>query len=310
MSCAVKTERGRPQAMNQADARMKLDHRDFTKLRLAQRMNALAVLSAMCFALVAGASFLEQRVEAAILDAHERPLAVPVAEPAPETRAPSDMDRLAEAQAMLAEAPERAIPLLETLFREATSYEVLRTVAVHLVTHAPGFPDGSQGDFLHELAPSVLLAARESSVPPSVTLAQAILESGWGRSAVAREANNLFGMKASRAEPGYAPNGGSRYKVYASWEDSLRAHNELLATSPRYAAARPHADDWGAFLRAIAPVYAASRSYVRLISDLVVRYDLDRWDGLVRDARLAAEAGEEEEPAAAVASVVPAVTER
>lgn len=291
------------------DFRMKHRNRDLTKSALVRRANGLVVLSIACVALALGASFLEKQVQAAIMESHERPLAIPVAAPAPEASAPGDLERLAEAQALLAEAPARAIPELEALFREAADPDVLRTVAIHLVTHVQDWPEGAQGEFLRELAPAALLAARDTAVPPSVTLAQAILESGWGRSAVAREANNLFGMKAGRSQPGYAPNGGNRYQIFESWEQSLRAHNELLSTSSRYAAARLHVDDWSAFLRAIAPIYASSRSYVRLVSDLVKRYDLDRWDVLVREARLAQRGGEEE-PAESVASVAPAVTER
>jgi Mannosyl-glycoprotein endo-beta-N-acetylglucosaminidase len=39
-------------------------------------------------------------------------------------------------------------------------------------------------------------------VPASVTIAQAILESGWGRSGLSRDGNNYFGMKMFRG-PGH-----------------------------------------------------------------------------------------------------------
>lgn len=42
------------------------------------------------------------------------------------------------------------------------------------------------------------LKGKKLNVLPSVTIAQAILESGWGRSELAKNAHNLFGIKASK----------------------------------------------------------------------------------------------------------------
>ena len=48
-----------------------------------------------------------------------------------------------------------------------------------------------------------LLAVQEqerASIPASITLAQAIFETGWGRSTLAKEANNFFGIKCAGAK--------------------------------------------------------------------------------------------------------------
>jgi LysM repeat protein len=60
-----------------------------------------------------------------------------------------------------------------------------------------------QREFILSIAPGARQSQRETGVPASVTLAQAILESDWGRSKLSAEANNLFGIKALR-EPGTA----------------------------------------------------------------------------------------------------------
>nr|SUY22553.1 mannosyl-glycoprotein endo-beta-N-acetylglucosamidase [Clostridioides difficile] len=37
---------------------------------------------------------------------------------------------------------------------------------------------------------------------PSITIGQAILESGWGNSKLTKQSNNLFGIKADKAWKG------------------------------------------------------------------------------------------------------------
>ncbi len=67
------------------------------------------------------------------------------------------------------------------------------------------------------------LSARMDEIPPALALAQAALESGWGTSRLAREANNLFGITA---QPGTA--------AYRSPLQSVHAYFLLLNSHPAY----------------------------------------------------------------------------
>ena len=70
------------------------------------------------------------------------------------------------------------------------------------------------------------LLIKIDEVPPSLVVAQAINESGWGRSRFAREANNLFGMWCYTPGCGLVPEGrraNDKHEVkrYASIQDSV-----------------------------------------------------------------------------------------
>ena len=100
---------------------------------------------------------------------------------------------------------------------------------------------------------------RESGILASLTLAQAIFESNYGRSTLAVEANNLFGIKAysnwegmvycsvnktlyssySEAESilgsAYMTANKERFwRAYESWAGSVADHSDLFNTSDRY----------------------------------------------------------------------------
>ncbi len=71
-------------------------------------------------------------------------------------------------------------------------------------------------------------------VKASLTIAQAILESGWGESKLAKEYNNLFGIKKGDGWNGETiSSNGSEWRVYDSWLGSIKDHSELLK-KPRY----------------------------------------------------------------------------
>ena len=95
---------------------------------------------------------------------------------------------------------------------------------------------------------------QQYGVPPSVTVAQAILESNWGTSDLAVHDHNYFGMKCKDGDagglspPGALPiltrecDGGchdatASFRTYAAVADSFRDHGDFLRNSPRYAAA-------------------------------------------------------------------------
>lgn len=74
--------------------------------------------------------------------------------------------------------------------------------------------------------------------------AAAILESGWGGSALAREAHNYFAIRAiastpeSRVHVLQAKEGPQRFRKYESMEESFHAYGKLLSQSKYYAGAR------------------------------------------------------------------------
>ena len=62
---------------------------------------------------------------------------------------------------------------------------------------AAQFKGMSTAQFVAALGPVARANYKETGILASVTLAQAILESGWGKSGLAQKSNNLFGMKTS-----------------------------------------------------------------------------------------------------------------
>ena len=55
----------------------------------------------------------------------------------------------------------------------------------------------SKPQFISEIAPIAIDDMKKNGILASVKMAQAILESGYGNSELAKGANNLFGMKCS-----------------------------------------------------------------------------------------------------------------
>lgn len=76
--------------------------------------------------------------------------------------------------------------------------------------------------------------------PTSLILAQASLESGWGRSKVALEGNNLFGMRSTLKDPKRAVKVGTKdfYKKYDSLEASVQDYVMTLSRHRSYKSLR------------------------------------------------------------------------
>jgi flagellar protein FlgJ len=146
-----------------------------------------------------------------------------------------------------------------------------------------------QQSFLDATAQAARVAAGQSGVPASVTVAQAILESDWGRSQLAQTANNFFGIKATSrlgndglvwmptAEydaAGQAYDTISPFRAYKSLTDSMTDHDRLLL-SARYAPAMQVANDPKQFAQQLYESgYSTDPAYADKLIALMDRYGL------------------------------------
>ncbi len=81
------------------------------------------------------------------------------------------------------------------------------------------------------------LRRRIDVIPASMVLAQAALESGWGTSRFARDANNLFGIRTYNPDtPGLEPEKADGFKVvkYADLSEGMGHYMLNLNTHPAY----------------------------------------------------------------------------
>ena len=100
----------------------------------------------------------------------------------------------------------------------------------------------AQTDFINKHKQSVIDATKGTKLFPSVKMAQMIIESGWGKSANARLANNFFGIKKGTGWNGQTivlntPKDGkpvSIFRKYASVLDSVKDHSDFLIKNKRY----------------------------------------------------------------------------
>jgi peptidoglycan hydrolase FlgJ len=142
----------------------------------------------------------------------------------------------------------------------------------------------SKDDFISTLRPHAEQAARELGVDPNALLAQAALETGWGRSVPCNAQGecsfNLFGIKAGSQwsgatvnvptlefEDGIPVRKVERFRAYDSPADSFRDYAALLRDSSRYANARGAGDNIEAFATALQQGgYATDPHYAQKIA--------------------------------------------
>lgn len=140
------------------------------------------------------------------------------------------------------------------------------------------------GRFVEQLLPLAEKAAAVLGVNPTVLLAQAALETGWGKfitrdAASGQNSRNLFNIKAGRGWQGEAVQvqtleyrGGvpekeqARFRAYASYADSFNDYVDFLRGNPRYRQALENGTDPARFVRELhAAGYATDPEYAAKI---------------------------------------------
>ncbi|WP_449066479.1 sporangiospore maturation cell wall hydrolase GsmA, partial [Planomonospora algeriensis] len=154
---------------------------------------------------------------------------------------------------------------------------------------------GSPAEFVRQVGPAARQSMRATGVPASVTLAQAILESGWGRSKLATRDRNYFGIKCFGGPAGRAAgcrdypttecgSGGcgkttASFRTYRTAADSFADHGDFLASNSRYRAAFAHSQNPDRFAQEIAKAgYATDPAYPGKLIGLMRTHDLYGYD--------------------------------
>ncbi len=160
------------------------------------------------------------------------------------------------------------------------------------ICSVPGFTGSGNGrDFITYIASAAVEDMHSSHILASVTIAQAILESNWGKSSLAAQFNNFFGIKAGGSWSGKTVNlpttecdgNGNCYRTFATWRiydnalDSIKDHSRLLSTK-RYSGVVGERDYTTAIEIIKKGGYATDPNYVSKITNLIRTYNLDQYD--------------------------------
>lgn len=105
-------------------------------------------------------------------------------------------------------------------------------------------PNEKYVKFIESIKEDAIKNYREYKVLPSITIAQAILESSWGESKLSSEYNNLFGIKTHTSWEGESVSIETKefydtmivdeFRVYENIGASLEDHAKFLIENPRY----------------------------------------------------------------------------
>jgi flagellar protein FlgJ len=141
----------------------------------------------------------------------------------------------------------------------------------------------SKEDFVSMMWPHAQRAASALGVDPNALVAQAALETGWGRAVPTQGSGsssyNLFGIKAGSSwegatanvptlefEDGVAVRKVERFRAYASPADSFSDYARLIGSNPRYENARGAGGDVATFASALQEGgYATDPNYAQKI---------------------------------------------
>ena len=149
----------------------------------------------------------------------------------------------------------------------------------------------SRTAFIAFVGPRARTAMAATGVPASVTVAQAILETGWGKHTIGA-AKNFFGIKGKgpagslRAPTREFRNGNwvtieADFAKYGSFAQSIAEHARLFLKHKRYSAALKVKDDADSFARAIHKAgYATAPNYAMQLIKLMKAHNLYRFDRL------------------------------
>lgn len=179
-----------------------------------------------------------------------------------------------------------------------TRHKEVAQVYVDVLNEFYGFSKSSttytRKQFIAMIHDDVLASCKQSGLLPSFVFAQAILESDNGNSELARNANNIFGIKASApwSHAKYAKKSAeyvngkmvqhvSEFRKYGSWKDSIYDHGRFFTSTETRKKLYKNvytAKDWKTAVNALTGTYATDPNYAKKLTQTINSEGLDKYD--------------------------------
>ena len=139
--------------------------------------------------------------------------------------------------------------------------------------------------YINEFKSLAISEMKRTGIPASISIAQGIIESDMGRSRLAREANNHFGIKCHDDWSGpIVRHSDDRrnecFRKYSHPEESYKDHSDFLRKEPRYRSLFSlDAKDYKGWARGLKRAgYATNPDYANMLIKKIQEYNLDRFD--------------------------------
>lgn len=152
-----------------------------------------------------------------------------------------------------------------------------------------------QEAFVLMAAEIAMFECERTGIPTSITIAQAILESSWGKAPIAVYGNNFFGIKCKswwqgdvvyHKDDDLDKNGNlieSCFRAYNNIEASFRDHSDFLVNSERYeklfSLSEVDYNGWAHGLKSCG--YATDKQYAEKLIGIIERLNLYEYDMLM-----------------------------
>lgn len=146
----------------------------------------------------------------------------------------------------------------------------------------------SRKEFIRKYKHIAIREMERTGIPASITLAQGILESGCGKSELALNANNHFGIKCHDwSGDTYTMDDDVRdecFRKYKNPEESWIDHSEFLISRPRYAGLFSlKTTDYKAWAKGLkAAGYATNPQYAEMLIRIIEEEELYKYDRSVK----------------------------
>lgn len=140
-------------------------------------------------------------------------------------------------------------------------------------------------EYIHKYQDLAVKQMRRFHIPASITLAQGLLESGAGRSTLARKSNNHFGIKCGGDWTGKSVRHDDDardecFRAYKHPEDSYEDHSKFLCNRLRYASLfKLKITDYKGWARGLKKAgYATDPKYADRLINIIELYQLYNFD--------------------------------